>query len=322
MCRRRMRRRLAAWRQRTLDVFAQSVEPEVHSQPQRSDPVQNEAKPRSRGIHVAWRGVAAVAGDGGGSYGRLQFIQRRTRSVAAPFSKVLENLRGAKSLELRVTKDGQAAQVWVRAPGLVRLEDSPQQYRIAPGSRLWKIDEAANTGRPAIRRGSSMPDQQVDLLGLLEVGVTDATPLLNAEPTEQIEYASRKCFVYRAELPGNDGRAADRSVCRRANRATGGHHRQSVDRPARVGPPLAELQLVAMNAAGGRSEVRRRQVADGRRPHRQDRRRAGHRRAAADAGPALDADLPRDAAQAGRLAADRSARRQRRQGRGCRRTSN
>ncbi len=33
----------------------------------------------------------------------------------APFSKVLENLRAAKTLELRVNKDGQSAAVWVRA---------------------------------------------------------------------------------------------------------------------------------------------------------------------------------------------------------------
>ena len=102
-----------------------------------------------------------------------------------PFSNVLSELRNAGSLQLRVNKEGQSADVWVRAPGLVRWEESPQRYQIAAGSRLWKIDEAANTAVESDSPWFLGPKQQIDLLGLLDIGVSDASRLLDARPVEQ-----------------------------------------------------------------------------------------------------------------------------------------
>ena len=122
-------------------------------------------------------------------------------SDAAPFSKVLDNLRQASTLQLELVKDDRSTQILVRAPGLVRKEDSPQRYEIAAGSRLWKVDEAANTVTEGDSPWYLSPDRQIDLLALLDAGVKDATPLLKARPKHREQYDGRECFVYRAELP-------------------------------------------------------------------------------------------------------------------------
>jgi len=106
--------------------------------------------------------------------------------AAAPsFSKVIAELRKAQTLQLELKQDGDSKQIWVRAPGLVRRQSTPHQYEIAAGSRLWKIDEAANT----VTEGDSPwfldPQQQVDLLGLLDAGIKDASKLLVAKPNER-----------------------------------------------------------------------------------------------------------------------------------------
>ena len=183
--------RLADIRWRTLDVFDQ------HAKPSTRPPSPFRLPPSAIRTLIALAATVAVVAVG------LNLFSHNSVS-GAPFSKVLENLRAAKTLELQVTKDGQASQVWVRAPGLVRVEDSPQQYRIAQGSRLWKIDETANTAAPGDSPWFIDPQHQIDLLGLLEVGVKDAGPLLTAEPAERTDYADRKCVVYRADLPTAD----------------------------------------------------------------------------------------------------------------------
>ncbi|MDB5388719.1 MAG: Vault protein inter-alpha-trypsin, partial [Planctomycetaceae bacterium] len=102
--------------------------------------------------------------------------------AAVPFSEVLSELREAQSLHLELVKEGQTTEVWVRAPGLVRLDETPQRYRIAAGSRLWQIDEAANTVTESDSPWFLTPETPIDLLGLLEVGVKDASAMLKARP--------------------------------------------------------------------------------------------------------------------------------------------
>ncbi len=246
--------RLAEIRQRTLEEFGLGTERieanDNSAAPPHPQPLSREGRgeqlARSRMITLAVRGIAALAATAAVVAIGLNLSSHNAVS-GAPFSKVLENLRAAKTLELRVTKDGQAAQVWVRAPGLVRFEDSPQRYRIAQGSRLWKIDESANTAASSDSPWFIDPQHQIDLLGLLEVGVKDANPLLTAEPAEQTEYANRKCFVYRADLPGSAGRLRIEAFADVETGELVGIIANPADKPLHVGPPLTELQLVAMN---------------------------------------------------------------------------
>ncbi len=133
------------------------------------------------------------------------------------------------------------------APGLVRIDDAPQQYRISQGSRLWKIDERTNTAAASDSPWFIDPQHQIDLLGLLEVGVKDANPLLTAEPSKNAQYANRECAVYRADLPSREGKLRIEAFADVQTNQLVGIIANLADQPIHVGPPLAELQLVALN---------------------------------------------------------------------------
>jgi len=195
-------------------------------------------------------------------------------AATVPFSKVLEELRSASTLELQLMKDGTESQILVRAPGIVRKEASEMRYEIAAGSRLWKIDESANTISEEESPWFLGPAKQVDLLGLLDVGVTDASSLLRARPVERAtnpwnesdedtpadqrlekrtstkstkRSQHEKCLVYRAELPAKSGRVQVEVFVNESDRRLVGIFAWPVGVKRNGGPPLAELRLIAMN---------------------------------------------------------------------------
>ncbi|HTN75869.1 MAG TPA: VIT domain-containing protein, partial [Pirellulaceae bacterium] len=176
----------------------------------------------------------------------LQPWSGETLSSATTFDKVLAKLRSATSLELRIIKPNETATVWVRSPGLVRYDDAPQQYRIAAGSRLWQIDEAANTVVKADSPWFNSAAEQIDLLALLEIDVTDASRLLRARPREQRTYHGQTCDVYTATLPAEQGPVTIEAFTDRATHKLVGIIARAPDAPHHA-PPLAELQLVAFN---------------------------------------------------------------------------
>jgi autotransporter-associated beta strand protein len=164
----------------------------------------------------------------------------------APFSQVLAELRGARSLELRVTRDGRTSDVWVQAPGMVRWDEAPGRYQVAAGSRLWKIDEAADTVQAGDSPWYAGPTEPVDLLKLLADDVTDSTPLLNARPAGRAPYDGRECLVYRAPLATAHGRLEVEAFVD----SQSGRLRGIIAASAGAGrgaPPAGELRLVAMN---------------------------------------------------------------------------
>ncbi|HZZ27728.1 MAG TPA: VIT domain-containing protein [Pirellulales bacterium] len=226
---------LVELRQRTLSVFAAASKPATgfHSTPRAKRP--NWLR---RSLGLAAMAAAVVVG-------ALLFTRNPVRG-APQFSQVLDDLRAAKTLELKVTKDGQSADVWIQAPGLVRWEDSPQKYRIASGSRLWQIDEANNTAVAGDSPWFLDPHKQIDLLGLLGLEVHDASPLLAARAQGLAEYADRHCYVYRVKLLAHDGPInIEAYVDAQLNKLLGITARP--EGAPTVGPPLAELQLVAIN---------------------------------------------------------------------------
>ena len=197
-------------------------------------------------------------------------------AATVPFSKVLEELRGASTLELLLKKDGTESQILVRAPGLVRKEESAVRYAIAAGSRLWKVDESANTISEEDSPWFLGPSKQIDLLGLLDVGVTDASTLLRAKPVERAaspwnesdeggiadqrleKRISRtstkksqqdKCLVYRADLPAKSGKIEVEVFVTESDRRLVGLFAWPAGRKRHAGPPLAEMRLIAMNEA-------------------------------------------------------------------------
>ncbi len=101
---------------------------------------------------------------------------------ATPFSRVLSELQRAESIQLQITREGNIANVWIRSPGLVRYEESPQKYQIAAGSRLWTIDEVANTVEETDSPWFLSSQERVDLLSLLDSDITDASRLMRSRP--------------------------------------------------------------------------------------------------------------------------------------------
>lgn len=183
-----------------------------------------------------------------------------------PFSKVLEELRGASTLRLQLEKEGQTSEILVRSPGLVRKQDSPQRYQIAAGSRWWKIDEAENTVSEGDSPWFLSPDKQIDLLKLLDVGVKDATPLLVARPHQRTYYGGRECYVYLVDLPVEQGRVnVEAFVDVKNNQLVGITARDVADVEGKI-PPLAELRLLALNqpAADEQFAVAKSLTEDGR----------------------------------------------------------
>ncbi|HEV3417772.1 MAG TPA: VIT domain-containing protein, partial [Pirellulales bacterium] len=241
---------LDSLRERTQELFDNTVaKRSVPRQPERELSPAAIAKPSGRRVHIlAARGLVAVAGLAAAVAVCLNLIPPGRLSGAMRFSDVLERLRSQQSLELRVTKEGRSAEVWIRAPGSVRWEDSPRRYRIAAGSRLWKIDEAANTVSTGDSPWFIGPKQQVDLLGLLDVGIKDSTPLLAARPVDRAEYDGHDCFVYRVDLAAQDGRVQIAAFADERSKQLVGIVAQLAGAPVAAGPPLAELRLVAVNA--------------------------------------------------------------------------
>ncbi|HND56816.1 MAG TPA: hypothetical protein PLV92_30565, partial [Pirellulaceae bacterium] len=133
---------------------------------------------------------------------------RNERPGGAAFAEVLTRLRRAETLQFHLCRyesaDGAAredANVWLRAPGLVRRESSPQKYSIAAGSRVWRVDESDNTVTEGASPWFLSADAQVDLLKLLEVEIGDPTALLRAKPSLRRRTAGRDELVYLATLP-------------------------------------------------------------------------------------------------------------------------
>lgn len=244
--------RLAQLRERSLQIFAESqpAQAAAITNPITSEPYQPSATPavksqaRSRMFSFALRSVAALAAGIVLMVGWFNY--QSTSANEVPFSEVLANLREAKSLELRVERDGHSANVFVRAPGLVRYENSPERYRITAGSRLWKVDVAANTAEAGDSPWYLGPDKQIDLLGLLELGVSDVGPLLRANPRRVTTYDEQQALEYQVELPSKQGPL---EVTAYAHPKT--HQLLAIQaRTPQAGNklPLAELRLVAMNA--------------------------------------------------------------------------
>ncbi len=201
---------------------------------------------RSMMMVLASRGLAGMVAVISAVVLWLTVISSSSALSTTPFSSVLNELRSASSLQLKVSKSGRSAEVWVRAPGLVRWEESPQRYQIAAGSRLWKIDETANTRVESDSPWFLGPQQQIDLISLLDVDVTDASGLLEARPVEQVKRDGRDCLVYRLALPSDNGHV-DIEATADAESLQLIEILAWTSGTKRNGPPLAELQLVSMN---------------------------------------------------------------------------
>ncbi len=198
-------------------------------------------------ILLASRGIAGLIATASAVLLWLSLAPSTSALSTTPFSSVLAELQRTSSMQLRLNKNGRSADVWIKTPGLLRREESPQTYQIASGSRLWSIDESAQTSTESDSPWYVGPQNQIDLFGLLDVGLTDTSSLLKAKPVEQTSREGRDCLVYRIALPTKVGvvdveATADAKSLQLVEILAWQSGRK------RQGPPLAEMQFVAMNA--------------------------------------------------------------------------
>lgn len=197
---------------------------------------------------LALRGVAALVAAVSLISAWFASVPDTPLKAGVPFSAVLQELRSIDTLRMRLLKDQHSVDVWMRRPGLVRREETPQRYEIAAGSRLWKVDETANTVTEGDSRWFLDANKQIDILSLLEVGVTDASSLLESQPRKTAHYAGHDCQVYESMVETRNGQLR---IVAYANKRT--HQLAGIvawpanAQLAAAGVPLAELQLVAVN---------------------------------------------------------------------------
>ncbi len=126
-------------------------------------------------------------------------------SGPAPLARVLDTVAAADGLHLRVTKNGQAAEVFVGRGNTLRWEESAGKYLIARGANVYRIDEAANRVTPGLADYFRPDRPGLDVFGLL--GLPRPTPdaLHDAVPAAVAERGGVPVNVYRLELADRDG---------------------------------------------------------------------------------------------------------------------
>lgn len=103
-------------------------------------------------------------------------------AALVPFSKILDELRGAGPLEFQLVKNGTASQFLVRNPESSEQAKTNHRYQIAEGTRLWQVDDMFAASDAKRVKYAAGDERSVDLLALLDVGVTDSSALLKARP--------------------------------------------------------------------------------------------------------------------------------------------
>jgi len=172
---------------------------------------------------------------------------------AVTLSQILYEAEGAETLELKVVRDGTESSVWIRQkvnePKRLRWEDMPSLYQIAEGSRLWRIDEDANT----VETGSTpwfINDNHFkrgfDLLLMLDV--RDSFERVNElRPAGIVQHAGRECRVYRFEATQEDRQVRVECFADAESNELLTIAAWPIDMPSKEGPPVAELRLIARN---------------------------------------------------------------------------
>lgn len=119
------------------------------------------------------------------------------------FASVLDRVSDADTLRLKVTNQNGQIEVLVKQPGKVRWNDAPDRYRIADGSRLWRIDEVDNTAQRGhvLWQSKEKPDR-LALLDVIGVTVENEARALRLKPVETVKRETSSATSYRAEFAG------------------------------------------------------------------------------------------------------------------------
>ena len=159
---------------------------------------------RHRMFTIATRAAAAIVA---ASLVVGAWLASRVSSTeAADFGAVLAKTSSAKTLQLKLTRDGKTSEVWVRGRQL-RCNLPDGTYQVARDGKAWLVDEKANRASSRTAAYFQGDTGGVDLLALLDLPPeTKRKELLAARPTGRETRDGREVDVYRWETTGQDAR--------------------------------------------------------------------------------------------------------------------
>lgn len=159
--------------------------------------------------------------------------------------ELLRAVRDASALSVVVHTPEGDSNVSFQAPGVVRWDDANGSYRIADGSRLWKVDATKGiVGEEA----SPLPAEGMDGLSLLQLAELAPENFGNTHPVRHEVIGGVPSLVYEAQVTLNQKAATLKAIARKDSRQLTSLQLVS-DENSTV---LADVQLVAINAAVAR----------------------------------------------------------------------
>ena len=179
--------------------------------------------------------------------GLVWFSAGSNAEADSTLGEILDETRKARTLRLKIVRDGDVADVWMQEGGRLRWEESPTSYQIADGTSLWEIDEEANIARHSDDALLASAAADLDLLALLGVDEDGSSMLRKAKPRGVVSHDGTQCRLYRVTtLVAGRKLTFEAFVDEQTNEL-----RNIAAWPAgltkREGPPVAELRLVSRN---------------------------------------------------------------------------
>ncbi|MCA9062247.1 MAG: hypothetical protein KDA96_04290, partial [Planctomycetaceae bacterium] len=271
---------LAQLRKRSLQEFQNSVEPksaknhssgtDVSAGHSRHSSALTNTTSRFAMKTVLTITVAVLAAFG------IWFSGSSTSASSVRLADVFEQLRDQDGLQFQIHQNDTVATVWVSQPGLLRWEESPTSYRIARGSRLWRIEEEdtsvadakATTGQAdgtAAGFGASAPvdapdaseyrtvsqevdwfdrEGTIDLFALLNIAPDDRAAFLRIRPIGTGSWAGKSCSIYQKNVTSKGHPISISVYVDRSTRQLAGI--AAYDLLQKAASPIAELTLVAL----------------------------------------------------------------------------
>lgn len=163
---------------------------------------------------------------------------------SAPLAQVLDGVADADGLHLRVTKNGQTAEVFVGRENQLRWEESAEKYLIAHGQRVYRVDEAANRVTPGIADYFRPDRPGLDVFALL--GLPRPTPdtVRVSRRVAEVDLGRLVVNVYRMRLfdPARPDAPLDVEI--QADTATGSLHAVKAVADRGAGPQVIASLLV------------------------------------------------------------------------------
>jgi tetratricopeptide (TPR) repeat protein len=189
---------------------------------------------RRLGRWVAGLAAAVLAGLGA-------YLLIVPRPAAAAFGQVLQNTESAGGLHLKVGRQGETDEAWVRGDK-IRRDRADGTYEIAKGGRLWVVEEKENKVTPRQSPYGRGEAATIDLLALLGLPAGEVRDQLAKQlPAGRVVQDGAEYLVYRTEIAQPGGKLEVEAL---ANPATLRLHSARARELKEGAAPAAELRVL------------------------------------------------------------------------------